>query len=99
MTSWTDDEGLMDELAVAIEQARGVPDHRRQAAYGALAWRTVDQDLLTLMHDSSLQATAAVRGDEDARTLSFAGAACPSSSRSTGPRSRGRYSSPGARAR
>ena len=73
MTSWMDDEGLMDELAVAIGQERDVPDHRRQAAYGAFAWRTVDQDLLTLMHDSALEATAAVRGDQDARTLSFAG--------------------------
>ena len=62
MTSWTDDEGLMEELAVAIGQEREVPDHRRQAAYGAFAWRTVDHDLLTLMHDSALQATAAVRG-------------------------------------
>jgi hypothetical protein len=73
MTSWMEDEGLMAELATAIGQEREVPDHRRQAAYGAFAWRTVDQDLLTLMHDSSLQETAAVRGDEDARTLSFSG--------------------------
>ena len=73
MTSWTNDEGLMEELSVAIGQERDVPDHRRQAAYAAFAWRTVDQDLLTLMHDSSLQATAAVRGSEDARTLSFEG--------------------------
>ena len=73
MTSWTNDEGLMEELAVAIGQERDVPAHHRQAAYGAFAWRTVDQDLLTLMHDSALQATAAVRGSEDARTLSFAG--------------------------
>lgn len=73
MTSWMEDEGLMAELATAIGQERGVPDHRRQAAYGAFAWRTVDQDLLTLTHDSALQATAAVRGEEDARTLSFAG--------------------------
>ena len=73
MTSWTNDEGLMEELAVAIGQEREVPAHHRQAAYGAFAWRTVDQDLLTLMHDSALQATAAVRGSEDARTLSFAG--------------------------
>jgi hypothetical protein len=73
MTSWTNDEDLMQELAVAIGQEREVPDQHREAAYGAFAWRTVDQDLLTLMHDSALQATAAVRGAEDARTLSFAG--------------------------
>jgi len=63
----------MEELATAVGQEREVPEHRRQAAYGAFAWRTVDQDLLTLTHDSALQATAAVRGPEDARTLSFAG--------------------------
>jgi hypothetical protein len=73
MTSWMEDEGLMAELAAAIGQEREVPDHRRQAAYGAFAWRTVDHDLLALMHDSSLQASAALRGDQDARTLSFAG--------------------------
>jgi hypothetical protein len=73
MTSWTDDEGLMGELAAAIGQERDVPEHRRQAAYGAFAWRTVDEELLTLTHDSALQATAAVRGAEDARTLAFAG--------------------------
>jgi hypothetical protein len=73
MTSWMDDEGLMEELSAAIGQEQAVPDHRRQAAYGAFAWRTVDHDLLTLMHDSALQATAAVRGSEDTRTLSFEG--------------------------
>jgi hypothetical protein len=73
MTSWTNDEDLMAELAAAIGQEREVPDHRRQAAYGSFAWRTVDEDLLTLMHDSSLESTAAVRGSEDARTLSFEG--------------------------
>ena len=38
------------------------PPHRQQAAYGAFAWRTVDEDLLTLTHDSALLADAAVRG-------------------------------------
>ena len=97
MTSWTNDEGLMEELAVAIGQERDVPAHHRQAAYGAFAWRTVDQDLLTLMHDSALQATAAVRGSEDARTLSFAGGEMRSSSRWTAPSSRGSCSFRGAR--
>jgi hypothetical protein len=63
----------MQDVAEAIGQERDVPDRRRQAAYGAFAWRTVDQDLLTLAHDSSLLATAAVRGDEDVRTVSFEG--------------------------
>jgi hypothetical protein len=73
MTSWTDDEGLMEELARATRQEREVPDHRRRAAYAAFAWRTIDEDLMSLTHDSLLSATAAVRGSEDARTLSFEG--------------------------
>ena len=73
MTSWTDDEGLMEELARAAQQEREVPDHRRRAAYAAFAWRTIDEDLMSLTHDSLLSATAAVRSTEDARTLSFEG--------------------------
>ena len=73
MTSWTDDEGLMEELARSAQQEREVPDHRRRAAYAAYAWRTIDEDLMSLTHDSLLSATAAVRGPEDARTLSFEG--------------------------
>jgi hypothetical protein len=63
----------MEELARAARQERDVPDHRRRAAYAAFAWRTIDEDLLSLTHDSLLSATAAVRGPEDARTLSFEG--------------------------
>jgi hypothetical protein len=73
MTPWTDDEGLMEELARAAQQERDVPDRRRRAAYAAFAWRTIDQDLMSLTHDSLLSATAAVRGAEDARTLAFEG--------------------------
>ncbi len=73
MTFATDDEGLMQELAAVLGREREVSDQRRRAAYGAFAWRTVDEELLTLMHDSALQATAAVRGEEDSRTLAFAG--------------------------
>jgi hypothetical protein len=73
MTNWTDDEKLMEELARAEAQTRDVPPHRQQAAYGAFAWRTVDEDLLALTHDSSVLADAAVRGADDVRTLSFEG--------------------------
>ena len=73
MTNWTDDEGLMEEVARAARQEEEVPEHRRRAAYAAFAWRTIDEDLMSLTHDSLLTATAAVRGTEDARTLSFEG--------------------------
>jgi hypothetical protein len=73
MTQWTDDGGLAEDLAQALAQERDVPLHHRRAAYGAFAWRTVDEELLALTHDSALQETAAVRGAEDARTLTFEG--------------------------
>ena len=73
MTSWSDDEGLMEELTRAIGQEQSVPEHRRRAAYGAFAWRTIDHDLLTLTHDSLVLGAVAVRGEEDARTLAFEG--------------------------
>ena len=97
MTPWTDDEGLMEELARATREEREVPDRRRRAAYAAFAWRTIDEDLMSLTHDSLLSATAAVRGPEDARTLAFQRRRLiPSSSRWTDPSSRDSCSWPGA---
>ena len=63
----------MDELARAVGQEPEIPAHRRHAAYDAFTWRTIDEDLMSLTHDSSMLATAAVRGPEDARTLAFEG--------------------------
>src|SRR6187397_898007 len=70
MPSSTDDEGLMTELGLALEQA-SVPDHRREAARAAFTWRTIDEELLALTHDSLELADAAVRGELDVRTLGF----------------------------
>jgi hypothetical protein len=66
----TDDEGLMHELGRALEQVP-VPDHRREAARAAFTWRTIDEELLALTHDSLDLADAAVRGALDVRTLGF----------------------------
>ena len=71
MSSSTDDEGLMEELARAMGQAAVVPDHRRDAARAAFTWRTIDEELLALTHDSLELADAAVRGGRDVRTLGF----------------------------
>ena len=71
MSSSTDDEGLMEELARAMAQVTGVPDHRREAARAAFSWRTIDEELLALTHDSLEVADAAVRGTLDVRTLGF----------------------------
>lgn len=71
MSSSTDDEGLMEELARAMAQVTEVPDHRREAARAAFSWRTIDEELLALTHDSLELADAAVRGALDVRTLGF----------------------------
>ena len=60
----------MNELGVALEQL-AVPDHRREAARAAFTWRTIDEELLALTHDSLEMADAAVRGALDVRTLGF----------------------------
>src|SRR3954470_19240001 len=69
MSSSTDDEGLMEELARAMREVTEVPDHRREAARAAFSWRTIDEELLALTHDSLELADAAVRGALDVRTL------------------------------
>jgi hypothetical protein len=73
MSYSTDDEGLMAELAEALEQVAEIPPNRRLAARGSYTWRTVDEELLALTHDSLELADAAVRGDSSARTLGFEG--------------------------
>lgn len=67
------DEELMRELARALAQVDAVPEHRRAAAHGSYVWRTVDEELLALTHDSLDLADAAVRGALDVRTLGFEG--------------------------
>jgi hypothetical protein len=67
---FTDDE-LLDELREAVAEAERVTDQQREAAQAAFTWRTVDAELAELLHDSALE-SAAVRGGDTARTLSFA---------------------------
>lgn len=67
------DDELMAVLAEAVAAERDVPDNRRDAARAAFTWRTVDAELAELLHDSALEAGAAVRSTATApRTLSFA---------------------------
>jgi len=61
----------MEELARALAQSTAVPEHRREAARAAFTWRTIDEELLALTHDSLDLADAAVRGALDVRTLGF----------------------------
>ncbi|MBJ7358217.1 hypothetical protein [Nocardioides sp.] len=73
MTAWDDltDDQLLAELGEAVAEAALVTDRQREAARAAFTWRTVDAELAELLHDSALEASA-VRGDDAARTLSFA---------------------------
>lgn len=71
-----DDDELLTELRAAVAEADLVTDRQREAARAAFTWRTVDEELAELLHDSALEAGLAVRsGGDDVRTLSFASGA------------------------
>lgn len=74
MNDWdrmTDDE-LMAALGEAVAEGESVSTRRRDAARAAFAWRTIDEELAELLHDSALEAGAAVRSAvAEPRTLSF----------------------------
>ena len=72
MNDWSDDDALMAALSEAVAEADAVTDRRREAAQAAFTWRSVDAELMELLHDSALEAGAAVRGAGDpGRLLSF----------------------------
>lgn len=72
MNDWSDDDELMAALAEAVAEADAVTDRRREMARAAFTWRSVDAELMELLHDSALDAGAAVRGAGDpGRLLSF----------------------------
>jgi hypothetical protein len=74
MAEWdelTDDE-LMAMLGEAVAESE-TDVRRRDAARAAFTWRTVDEELAALLHDSALDAGAAVRSSAGGgpRSLSF----------------------------
>lgn len=74
MTEWDalDDDELMALLGQAVADGEAVPEHRREAARAAFTWRSVDEELAELLHDSALDAGAAVRATTDGpRSLAF----------------------------
>jgi len=71
-TDWSDDDALIAALAEAVAEADAVTDRRREMAQAAFTWRSVDDELMELLHDSALDEGAAVRGAGDpGRMLSF----------------------------
>jgi hypothetical protein len=72
VNDWSNDDELMAALGEAVAEADAVSDRRREMARAAFTWRTVDAELMELLHDSALDAGAAVRGAGDpGRLLSF----------------------------
>lgn len=73
-----DDERLLDDLRSALAEVAAVPERARAAARAAFTWRTVDEELMRLVHDSwaateSLVRGPSARGDRGARVVSFEG--------------------------
>ena len=71
MSKWMDEGELMAALADAVADESAVTDRARTAALAAFTWRTVDEELMELLHDSALTAGAAVRSAGTARDLVF----------------------------
>jgi len=71
MKKWNDESELMAALAEAVADESAVTDSARTAAMAAFTWRTVDEELMELLHDSALTAGAAVRSTSAARDLVF----------------------------
>ena len=72
---WHDDNQLMDDLADAVGTVMPLAARIAEQARGALAWRTVDDDLLfaSLSFDSQEQALA-TRSSATSRMVSFSAA-------------------------
>ena len=71
---WDDDEVLLSDLAEALREVSPLSARIAEQAKGALAWRTVDADLLlaTLSFDSSLESSRRSRdGEGEHRVLVF----------------------------
>jgi hypothetical protein len=68
------DEELEEELRRVVGAVDPVPPQLVAAAQEAIGWRTIDDEIAELLHDSSSEpALAGVRAEEATRVLSFAG--------------------------
>ncbi len=70
---WRDDEVLLADLRAALTERGRVTARDRAAAQAALTWRTVDQELMRLTHDSLFADHSLVRstGTAPPRVLAF----------------------------
>ena len=72
MSQLNDDE-LGGLIGQAVTPLRDVPPGWRDAAHAAYTWRTIDDELMALTHDSSRDEVGAVRREDDSRTIAFSG--------------------------
>ena len=70
--SFDDNEAMLRDLKDALADERAVTERARAAARAAFTWRTIDEELLDLDHDSE-SADLLVRGVATARVLGFRG--------------------------
>ncbi len=70
---WPDDEALIADLRAALAEPGAVTAEAREAARAALTWRTVDEELMRLTHDSLFADQSLVRsaGTAPPRVLAF----------------------------
>lgn len=72
MPTWSDDDALMADLGQAVRGQGEVTDRAAEAARAAFAWRTMDEELMALAHDSAVEQGLLVRGvAAAARVVSF----------------------------
>ena len=71
MSDTTHEDEFWREIAQAVGRADPLPPSLVQAARDSFTWRTVDEELAALTHDSLADQLATVRGVESARLLTF----------------------------
>jgi hypothetical protein len=71
--AWPDDDALIADLRAALAEPGAVSAQAREAARAALTWRTVDEELMRLTHDSLFADHSLVRssGTAPPRVLAF----------------------------
>lgn len=75
-SSEPDDDTLLADVARVVRTADPVPDHVTGAAEAAFAWRTVDEELAEIIHDSAGEnVPAGVRG-AGPRQIAYETASC-----------------------
>lgn len=71
MSEHMSDDQLLELLDAALDAADPVPEALLEAARAAFTWRTIDEELASLVFDSAAEELAGVRSVDTARQLTF----------------------------